>query len=421
MILEYSAKNFMSIKDIVTFSFKASKIDEKNEVITEVNSNMVLTSGVIYGANASGKTNILNVVGYIKQILDLSTRISAGDKLPFYPFRLNDETVKSPTEIQIVFFVKQIKYTYGFSLTLNQIESEYLYYYPNGRKNIIFERNNTNDYNFTNDKGELQTLANRTLDNRLFLAVASEWKYHKCLAPFEWLRNGIVVNTHLETTNWFEYSATQIIENTKLSNQISDFIKIADPNIIGLAGVKEDFSVSELPNNSPSELKGMLLYKKAKTITINSSHRGKNKNGDLTKVDFSFQDESAGTQRFFELLGPVVDIIEKGKVLIIDELDIKLHTKLTKLLVSLFQNKKFNTNNAQLLFTTHDTNLLDLEIFRRDQIWFTEKCTDDASTSIYSLIEIKNIRKDENTQKGYLFGKYGALPKDSSEILSRWY
>lgn len=421
MVLEFSAKNFMSIKDIQTFSFKAAKIDEKDNVLISIDDKTsVLPVSVIYGANASGKTNILNICNYIKLILNLSATIQQGDKLPFKPFKLDDELKTAFSEFQIVFLVDSIKYTYGFSLNENYIDEEYLYFFPKGRRSIIFERKNTTDFNFTIDKNELQTLSNRTLDNRLFLAVASEWKYEKCMQPFEWLRNDLVVSTNLDMPNWFEYTAMNVINKTELGNKIPYLLKMADPSITNISGTKEKVNFSDLNKNMPEDLKDFLKDKTGDKLNILSSHLGKSIDGSENTVDFAFTEESAGTRRFFELLGPFVDIILNGKVLIIDELDIKLHTNLTRTLVHLFQNPQINNKNAQLLFTTHDTNLLDLDIFRRDQIWFTDKYSNENKTRLYSLIELKNIRKDENTQKGYLCGKYGGLPENFQQYLSGW-
>ena len=140
MIIEYSAKNFMSIKDTVTISFNATKIEEKNDVVFNLDKFSILPSNIIYGANASGKTNILNIINYIKLVLNLSTQVQQGDKLPYKPFKLDNCLLNEPSEFQIVFLLDSIKYTYGFSLDSNSIKEEYLYYYPKGRKSIIFER-----------------------------------------------------------------------------------------------------------------------------------------------------------------------------------------------------------------------------------------------------------------------------------------
>lgn len=416
MLIEFSVENFLSIKDKITLSMVASKDSTHENNLISYKDNKknlgLLKSAVIYGANASGKTNVLRALSFMRWFLNKSHEMQQGKIITRIPFKLDGSCINEPSKFDIIFRFKDIKYAYGFSVTEEKVIDEYLYYYPNGRQTIIFERWDTNQYKFTNDI-ELQTELIKKFDskNKLYISTASLWEYEKTKAPFEWLSQNLQVfinHDHLEN-----YTANVIKQNKDLIVSIQEVLKQADLGIDGINITERKFDDS-LKNdllkffNDETKLQLINKIESKGMLDISIIHTGLDETGNEAKIPFKFIEESDGTQKFFGLLGPWIDALNNGYTIIIDELDIRLHTLLTRYLVELFHNPDINKSNAQLIFSTHDTNLLNQNIFRRDQIWFTEK-KENGSTDLYSLDDF-GIRKDEKIEKGYLQGKYGAIP-----------
>lgn len=413
MLIEFSVENFLSIKNRMTLSMLASKDSSHEDNLIHYKDNKkdlrALKTAVIYGANASGKTNILKAIGFMSKLLRISHEMQQGRKIRRIPFKLDRSYIDKPSSFDIIFKHEDIKYAYGFSVDEEKVHEEYLYYYPNGRQSLIFERENTVDYRFTIDV-ELQTQIKDKFDskNKLYLSTASLWEYEKAKKPFEWLNKNLKIAIDHSDLEAFTVDYTQKNEDANLL--VRKYLKFADLGIDNM-----NISEKEVPDEVLNSLLGMLkdenkseLLEEIRSIEINTIHTGIDEEGKLIDIPFDFTEESDGTQKFFGLLGPWLDVLKKGYVLVVDELDIRLHTLLTKKLITLFHNPEINKKNAQLIFTTHDTNLLDQDLFRRDQIWFTEK-REDKSTELYSLDDF-SVRKDAKIEKGYLQGKYGAIP-----------
>jgi len=411
MLIQLGIENFRSIKDKVTFSMLASKDKSHDDnLIKETDSNgkevSILKTSAIYGANGSGKTNVLGAFSFMTYLLQNSNEMQKGNKIPVDPFRLEREYIDKPSSFDIIFKTKGIKYAYGFSVTETKVVDEYLYSYPNGRQTVIFERENTNEYTFKSDK-ERQTQIKDKFhsDNKLFISTLSVWEYEKAQEPFEWLRNNLKIID--PRTNIEEFTVNKILKNSSINIRIKNTLNRVIEGI-------EDIKINEIdvdPKDLPllkfltEEAKEKILKNNEKLTSVSIFHK-MNDSDEL--VEFDLADESDGTQKLFGLLGIFTDILDNGSTLVVDELDVRLHSHLTKFLVELFHDPEINKNNAQLIFSTHDTNLLDQDIFRRDQIWFTEK-KEDKSTDLYSLDDFK-VRKDAVIEKGYLQGKYGAIP-----------
>lgn len=409
MLIEFSVENFLSIKDRITLSMVASKDStHKNNVIANVDKNLnVLKTATIYGANASGKSNVLKAIGFFAFFLGKSHEMQQGKKIEVEPFKLDKNCINKPSTFDIIFKTEGIKYAYGFSCTKEKVIDEYLYYYPNGRQSIIFERENTNKYRFTNDiEKQTQIKDKFNSPNKLYLAIASLWEYDKAQIPFKWIDNNLSIlinHTKLESL-----TASFMKEDESINKRVKILLKNAVNDI-------EDIIFNEIDIDLEKDTILQYLNKEAKEKLFNNSKEKLLKINTLHKmndseefIEFDLRDESDGTKKLFGLLGIWLDVLDNGLTLIVDELDIRLHSKLTRFLVEMFNNPEFNKNNAQLIFSTHDTNLLDQDLFRRDQIWFTEK-KDDKSTDLYSLDDF-NVRKDAAIEKGYLQGKYGAIP-----------
>lgn len=416
MILEFTVKNFLSIKDEVTLSMVASKDSslQDNILLYEdgKNEKSALKTLVIYGANASGKSNILKSLQFFTWFIKKSHEMQQGRKIPRAPFKLDIDSLKEPSEFQIVFIHNNIKYLYGFSVIDEEVVEEYLYYYPKGRQSVIFERER-DLYKFTVDIERQTELKEKFHSkNKLFIATESLWEYEKAKAPFEWLSN--YLNIFIEHESFENYTGETMIEDENMNNLIKKYIKIAD---IGIDDIdielkkKDDILTSDVFKLLSEDTKLELLNKMGDSdfLDIKTVHKIKDKNGNVINHKFSLGEESDGTQKFFGILGPWLKALINGYTLVIDELDIRLHTLLVKKLIEMFLDPNVNKNNAQLIFTTHDTNLLDSYILRRDQIWFTEK-REDKSTDLYSLYDFGGVRKNISIEKGYLQGKYGAIP-----------
>ena len=298
----------------------------------------------------------------------------------------------------VVYRVNDVRYAYGFSLDNEKILSEYLYSYPRGSKRTIFERN-INDVPFyvPYDKRRQKQIAENTLDNTLYLSKATQANYVPAVNAFEGL-NRIVsfVSSPQQTLDVLsQYTAANMKDNEDEKEKVLSFFRNIDISI-------NDFSFKPIKT---SGIEGGL----GDEVFVISHYKGTGLEGEETTIKMPFfHSESNGTIKFFSLIGPWIDVLEMGLVLVYDELEARLHPMLTRFLVSLFHNPETNPKNAQLIFNTHDIHLLDSEMFRRDQVWFTER-RGDGSTDLYSLLDFKS-RKNENFRNNYLFGRYGAIP-----------
>jgi AAA15 family ATPase/GTPase len=409
MLIEFSVENFKSIKDRITFSLVATKDDSlQSNLITaeELKGDSLLKSAVIYGANASGKTNVLASLVALRSLVISSHKYQKGEKIPFFPFRLDKEYTSKPTKYAVVFIKNKIKYVYELSFNSNQILEENLYYYPHDKRAIIFERDENDlskKYDFTIEESLQKTISERTLSNMLYLSKATQENFDKVSDVFDWFKNNFI--TFGPRHEWlldFDDSTFELIrKNSSIKSDVLNALLEADVGIEDLSTLIQKIPLNEFEGIPPELLSVLVKDKKEiERKQVRTVHKG---------VEFDLDEESEGTQKIFCLIGPWIDALKNGKLLIIDELDTKLHHTLVVFLIHLFHDLTQNMSDAQLIFTTHDINLLDQDLFRRDQIWFTEKKPDNGSTDLYSLVEF-SPRKDKDLERGYLAGKYGALP-----------
>lgn len=405
MILEYSCENHKSIKEKVTFSMLASKDNSFENLLIPFNGILVNKVASIYGANGSGKTSFVESLGFLRILVCNSNNHQPGDKIRQFSHKLCD--AKTPTTYAIQFIKNGTRYAYGLSYTMEQIVSEYLYYFPHGKQAKIFDRT-LNDISFGDKfKKDFETILNFSKPNKLFLSVSANYSSVKeAETVFLFFKEDLVFYPiPAEQNNWLEYSIEVLSNNNNLKKT---FLKIMNSIGCPIKDLNTKFERSAvtpemlkaLPPNMPDMVKEMLSQAKEAT-----SYEAKLDYG-IFSIDLN--EESMGIRKLFEVLCPIIDIILKNKVLIWDEMETSLHPHIVNKILELALYGNPNSK-AQLIFTTHDTNLLDLNRFRRDQIWFTE-LTPSRSTDLYSLAELKNVRKDENISKGYLNGKYGAIP-----------
>jgi len=400
MILEFSVKNFLSFKEKVTFSMIANSNKELNDNYVEIGGNKVLKSAAIYGANASGKSNLFKILTLVVLMLRSSNSVDINAKLPLIPFKLDKGSVNKPSEFEIKFILDETRYVYGFIADKDKIYDEYLYYYPNGRETKIFDRTNINEYSYTQkDEKILREIETKNAQNKFFLATATNWNFDKTKAAYNFLTNGIGTCNNLEILKNMAYKMYETNPDY-LKDFAIDFLQKADFNI-------EDYQISQI--DVPGEFLTAIpefitktLPDKPKAYQVLFKH----KNSDNY---LSINEESLGTQMIFAFIPFLADSLKNKKVLIIDELDKSLHPFLVQYIVEIFNDAEINKNGSQLIFNTHDTNLLDLNILRRDQIWFTEKNSETGESDLYSLSDF-SVRKQENVEKGYMLGRYGAVP-----------
>ena len=409
MLLEFSVKNFLSFKDKTTFSMIAATGSENEENLIIKGNERILKTTALYGANASGKTNLIKAFTSAIMMVRMSNNRQIGEKMfQMEAFAFDEETKNKPCEFEFVFIANENKYIYGFVADKDKIYEEYLYQYFTAKATRIFERTNSNEYKFlSGDEGRLNTIKEKNTDNKLFLATATAWNYDKTKNAYLWFAKSIDTYIVGNFLNDFAVEAFSNDDNEELKNFTLKLLEKADIII-------KDFSIEveekEVDNNF------LMLFKmpisatpqKQRNVKIKMTHEVKD-NDKIKKYDLNFKNESSGTQILFSLAPTLKSVFENGKVLIIDEIERSLHPNLVEMIIKLFHNPEINKGNAQLIFNTHDTNLLSLEIFRRDQIWFAEKDLEKGTTDLYPLDDF-SVRKTENIQKGYLNGRYGAIP-----------
>lgn len=402
MLLEFSCSNHRSIRDEILFSAIAGSDKTHAENIEKVADVEVVKSSVIYGANGSGKSNFIDAISFVKNLVSNSINHQPGQGILQVPHKLEGYERKSNYKIQFV--VDGIRYAFGFSLKNMLVAEEYLYYFPNGRQTKIFERDGEEYSAGRNFRNRFNSCKDVLKPNRLMLSCAANFSsVDEVTAAYRFFNDELVIYSSGNQENWMNYSLHQINASEKVKATVLKFLNALGTGIkdIYVDIKKEDLDVSHLPPFLSDEFKKILLQEKIDAISAKVQYEG-------FETDL-ISEESTGIKKLFGILCPFIDIIANGKVLVCDELESNLHESLLFGLVKQFVNTR-GSKPAQLIFTTHETGLLNLDLFRRDQIWFTENKPADRSTDLFSLTEIRNVRKDENFGKGYIAGKYGAIP-----------
>jgi len=429
MLIQFTVANYRSFKEPVTFSMLAAPITSKdkeldiNNIFDSATGIKLLTSSAVYGANASGKSNLVKAMQFMRSFVLRSVKESQNEKISTEAFRLHTETIQKPSYFEIVFIMDEHRYRYGFEVTSRQVVSEWLYYVPTLREAKLFERKNGEFQLSPKFKKEGRNLLGQTRDDALFLSVVAQFNGPTALGISSWFRNFTIL------LGLDDVPAKQItLKMLKHQSMRANIVKLIHRFDLAI----DDISTKKLPpfysmegdtDGLPDEFRGLLNeFKKVGTeleknydldftsTGIMTSHKifdGQGKENGTELFDLE-TNESDGTRMLVALAGPLLLALVSGHTLLIDELDSRLHPALTRAIIGWFNNKTSNKRNAQLIFTTHDTNLLSKEIFRRDQIWFVEKKSHGES-GLFSLVEYK-VRNDADFQKGYIEGKYGAVP-----------
>lgn len=402
MLLEFFCSNHRSIRDKVIFSMIAGKDTTHEEKMEEAAGEKVLKSAVVYGANGAGKSNFIDAISFVKYLVTQSISNQPGQGIRQTPHKLDGFEKESTYRIQ--FITKGIRYVFGFSIKNMLVVEEYLYYFPNGRQTKIFERMGDDFTTGSRFRGKFSTCKDVLKPNRLMLSCAANFSAVKeAEDAFHFFLDELVIYVPDNQDNWMNYSLYQMNTNEKMKNAVLKSLSELGTGIrdVQVAIDQKELESSQLPPFLSDEFKNMLLQQKVDAISAKVVYDG-------FETDL-MTEESTGVRKLFGMLCPLIDIMMNGKVLICDELEASLHESLVYELVKLFVNVK-TEKFAQLIFTTHETGLLNLDLFRRDQIWFAEMKSSDRSTDLFSLAEIKNVRKEDNFGKGYIAGKYGAIP-----------
>ncbi|QEP42964.1 ATP-binding protein [Ectothiorhodospiraceae bacterium BW-2] len=413
MLIEFNLQNYRSYQTEQRFSLVANSDKAlfpshtfTPELCNGVKSMPLLHTAAIYGANASGKSNLLKAMLAMQSIIRSSTQLGHQSLTPFMFDSANRE---APTLFEVVIYAEQVRYQYGFRLTADRIYDEWLFAYPKGRLQRWYERSfdpqsNQEQYRF-GDKltGEKEVWRKVTRHDALFLTTAVQLNSQQLLPVFNWFNDTLRIAS---VSGWSPGFTVECLQNQSKLPQILKFLQSADIAIDDLRLEEEHILPEEVEKKVPPALRQLFAsqIKQGKSYRVWMCHH----TNENETVELNLADESDGTQKLFSFAGPWLDALQQGKVIFMDELHSNLHPFLVKYLLDFYHNSQTNPNGAQLIFTTHETSNLDQETFRRDQIWFCER-NRNQSTSLYPLTDF-SPRKEENLQRAYLTGRYGALP-----------
>jgi len=377
------------------------------------NKKQILKSAVVYGPNASGKSNILKALQALEYLVLSSASYKLDEEIETYePFKLEKSCRTQPINIQISFLYGNIQYDYAISYTAKRIETEELYYYPTSTKSLLYSRTADKDMKFGDYyKGVKKTLEKLTLPNQLFLSKASENNVEALKDPFLFFRNGLQAYSTLENyqeSSFARFYAKRLAENSKsaFAKRFNALICSLDTGITSVTAKETDWGDATF-GNIPEEVKNRI--KEDYKYEIKTHHPLYDNEKVVDSEIFDIRDESTGTQSLFAIAGLLIDALDKGRTLVVDEFEKNLHPDITKYFIRLFHNPDVNKKNAQLIFATHDISQLSNEHFRRDQVWFTYKDKVGA-TELMRCSEIPGLRLGTPIDKWYASGRLGAVP-----------
>jgi uncharacterized protein len=412
MLVEFRVKNFRSLRDEQVLSLVASKDKTLQNTHTQQTGiaavPLLVRSAVIYGANASGKSNLIKALQYMRaMVTESATSVQPGQTFSVQPFKLDGASAGQMSEFEATFLIDGLRYQYGFAMTAQRIMGEHLLVYKAFKPQRWFTRQYDVDqekdmYEFGPGlKGPKNLWEGATRPNSLFLSMAVQLNSEDLRPVFDWFLNHLVIFNEQNPLN--PQVSIQMLQQTDRRKAICDFLTAADMSVADI-----DVQTRKVAGQTV-HVDFLAGKSEIRTEERDESQVRFHHVTELGKAVFDLADESSGTRSLLFLAGPVLDILGRGLTLIIDELDTSLHTLLVRELVRLFHRSDINTAGAQLIFTTHDTSLLDApNLFRRDQVWFAEKDNNQCS----SLVGLSDFspRKKEALERGYLMGRYGGIP-----------
>ena len=402
MLIEFTIGNYLSFKDKKTLSLEATAIKDNPENVIKEGKYNLLRSAVIYGANSSGKSNLIKAFEKMLKTIKDSAKGSSTDEMDIIPFLLSNETEYKPSYFEILFLIRGTRYRYGFEADKKTVHSEWLYECVNNKENNLFIREQ-DKIDVSNDFEEGKGLEEKTRENALFLSVVDQFNGSKSKQIIKWFDAQVIFSGIQHEKKRFLTSI--FLERDNLASWVKNFL---NPFSLGFVDIN------------------LIKSESGEKDQVKTFHNKYDKLGNIIgKQEFQLlEQESSGTNKLYDMAGFIMLGLKTGGLTIIDELDAKLHPLLTMAIIKLFNSPEHNKDNAQLVFATHDTNLLNNVCFRRDQIYFTEKNQLEA-TDLYSLVEYreadgKKVRNDRSYEKDYIAGRYGAIPfiGDFSKLFS---
>lgn len=425
MLIEFRFKNYRSFRDEAVLSMEATGLGTfRNSLIHFTNDTKLLPGVAIYGKNGGGKSNVIRAFWLAVQFIRNAQRTQHEKaEIPVMPFALNDYSNEEPTEFHFVYVVDGVKYWYGLSATKEKVYSEYLYHAPKKQKALVFSREGQ-EFTFTEEKPRRRLISEAVRENQLFFSVACTMNDSACISAMRWFRECVFFSRDYSD---IPRQLLDYYEDKNMLRAISDYAKAAD---LGIEDMQFEFNNQDIgedgsfPDNMPEGIKAALtqfmhtlsetsgnseVHLRMGQVTAKSSHYGEDRNGQRGLYSLDLSDESDGTRKLMALAPAIESALRTGGILLVDELERELHPMLVNFIISKFQSKKSNPNGAQIVFTTHDTELMSMELLRKDQLYFADKDTADGSSELYSISEF-STRTTDNIRKGYLVGKYGATP-----------
>lgn len=419
MLIQFKVGNYLSFKNPVIFSMKATSIREHSNtnVFTSTKNIKLLRTSAIYGANASGKSNLIDALKFMRYfVVNSSMNMHSKEEIPVVKFKLSTDCDEKPSEFEIIILKNETYYRYGFEANRTEVISEWLYRIPSAKRKeeLLFLRDRSE---FRLEKGfsEGIDLDKKTRMNALFISVVAQFNGKISQELIEWFDDDVIILNGLNQRYDMDHMVEIIGKSDEFKAIIERYLKLAD---LGIEGILTESSNAKCPAELQPFVDSIEAIAKKENVSIpspfpknriNLLHKKYNSENEFVSLEkFDLKKlESEGTKKLFSIVLPLIVCLFENKVLIVDELDASLHPIITRALIKQFNNN--NTNGtAQLIFNTHDTNLLSNKIFRRDQIWFTEKDRYGAS-DLYSLVEYK-VRHDASFEKDYLEGRYGSVP-----------
>jgi len=412
MLIEFSVENFLSFNERVTLSLVAApELDEADGLVENTfeapGGIRLLKSALIYGANASGKSNLVKAVRFARDfVLGSANETQAGEPINVKPFLLGPTAAERGSSFELVWIADNVRYRYGFSVDSSRVLEEVLLRAsPGDDSEVELFRRDTAGIQVGERFAEGRDVESKTRPNALFLSVVAQLNGKESQRILDWFRLRLGLASGLQDERLLGFTVKQVRAGL-WTEEILRLAREADLGITGVSTRDITFTAEMLPADLSEGVRKRLLSGELETLRIR--HRRFDSTGQpVGEADFDLDDESEGTQKFIALAGPLLYVLKDGTALVLDELDARLHSRLARAVVSLFHTES-NPKNAQLVATTHDTNLLDRHLVRRDQIWFTEKdrC---GATKLYSLAEF-DLPPEAHYERDYLLGKYGAVP-----------
>lgn len=406
MLIDFAITNFRSIKLRQVFSLQSvARISEKPENTFTNQNYSLLRSAIIYGRNASGKSNLLHAMDCLSNLVNSE---NYPLDVAYNPFKIDTSGIHSPIAFEVNFFAKDTKrYNYHVAFDDKNIIEEALFHYPEGKKARLFTREKEH---ITTEIGQLKDIVKNLYPHHTILSRLNFHRIDELFHPFSYFKRHFVTKSFIGEDAYWEENPEVIIDKMFMpfhKDNLSVLLRAADTGIDSVEikrTRKEDF---HFPEGFDEKLKNQLIAKNRLKVML--KHPVYHDNVRIGSVDFDLEDVSAGTKKLLLFGSCMLDCLSDGDVMIVDELDKGLHPKLMQTIINIFNNPKTNPNNAQLIVTSHDASLLGANLFRRDQIWISEKDLEGVST-YYTLADLKGVRYEAPFEKYFLKGVFGGHP-----------